>query len=139
MANRAPRRENDPRRQIAGMRQAFPSFQYRLGRDRELIWDGTLQPSPSSPAYDVRIVYRKRGDPKVRVLNPRLVPRAPHRYPDGTLCLYWPNVWRWTDDQSIALTIVVWTALWLQYYEIWKLLGVWMGPSSHEEPAGERR
>ena len=121
------------------MRSAFPSFQYRLGRDREVTWYGTLQPSPSSPAYAIRIVYRKRGDPKVWVLSPRLVRRAPHLYDDGTLCLYWPKEWRWTDDQSIALTIVVWSALWLQYYEIWKLLGVWMGPSSHEGPAGERR
>ena len=132
------RRENDPRRQIAGMRAAFPRFQHRLGRDREVTWVGTLQPSPSSPAYTVRIVYRRRGVPKVKVLNPPLEPQAPHRYRDGTLCLYWPKEWRWTDDQSIALTIVLWSALWLQYYEIWRLLGVWMGPSSHDVPAGGR-
>ena len=64
---------------------------------------GRYSLSPSSPAYEVRIVYRKRGAPKVRVLNPPLDPRAPHRYRNGTLCLYWPKEWRWTDDQRNCL------------------------------------
>ena len=136
MANRrrgsgGRRPENDPRLQIAEMRAVFPNFRYRLGRDREVTWEGTLQPSPSSPAYTTRVVYGKRGYPTVRVLNPSLHPRAPHRYRDGTLCLYWPREWRWTDEESLALTIVAWAALWLQYYEIWQLVGKWMGPSSH--------
>jgi hypothetical protein len=58
---------------------------------------------------------------------------APHRWPDGSLCLYWPKEWRWTGSESITSTIVAWTALWLEYYEIWQTLGVWLGPSSHDE------
>ena len=116
------------------MRTAFPNFQHRLGRDRMVTWYGTLQPSLSSPAYTVRIVYRKRGHPEVWVLKPILDPNAPHLYPDGTLCLYWPREWRWTDDESLALTIVGWAALWLQHYEIWQSIGTWLGPSSHDEP-----
>ena len=132
------RRENDPRRQIGRMRATFPDFRHRLGRDREVNWDGTLQPSPSSPAYTVRIVYRKRGYPTVRVLSPRLALDAPHRYRDGTLCLYWSAEWEWNDDESLAHTIVGWAALWLHYYEIWQLLGKWLGPSSHDEGAKEQ-
>lgn len=115
------------------MRTTFPNFRYRLGRDRTVTWDGTLQPSPSSPAYTIRIVYAMRGHPRVWVLKPTLDPMAPHRYRDGTVCLYWPREWKWTDTESLALTIVGWTALWLQYYEIWRSLGTWLGPSSHDE------
>ena len=129
-----PVRDNDPRGQIGEMRRVFPGFRARVGRDRKVTWTGTLQPNPSSPAYTVRVVYGRRGPPQVRVLDPRLSKNAPHRYPDGSLCLYWPREWRWASAESLARTIVGWTALWLQYYEIWLALGVWMGPSSHDEP-----
>ena len=134
-----PRRENDPRRQIAQMRGVFPTFRLRIGRDRQVTWVGTLQPSPSSPAYRLRVDYGKRGCPRVTVLDPPLDPKAPHLYGDASLCLYWPKEWRWTDDESLARTIVAWAALWLHYYEIWQLLGEWTGPSSHDERVGSPR
>jgi hypothetical protein len=115
------------------MRAAFPEFAYRVGRDQSVTWEGTLQPNPSSPAYRVRVVYRRRGWPKVWILDPAPPPNAPHRWPDESLCLFWPKEWRWTDAESIPRTILVWTAIWLEYYEIWQALDVWLGPSSHDE------
>ncbi len=53
-----------------------------------------------------------------------------HRYPDGSLCLYWPDEWGWTARESLAATIVPWTAFWLYYYELWLVTGEWLGPSS---------
>jgi len=64
-------------------------------------------------------------------VSPALPANAPHRYSDGRLCLYWPKEWRWSDSESIAATIMVWTALWLEYYEVWEAVGAWLGPSSH--------
>lgn len=67
------------------------------------------------------------------VLYPALPKNAPHRWPDRSLCLYWPKEWRWTEAESIPATIMAWAALWLEHYEIWQALGVWLGPSSRDE------
>ena len=127
------RRANDPRRHIVEMRAAFPRFTYRIGRDRAVTWEGVFQPNPSSNAYRISVVYELRGAPKVWIKAPPVPSNAPHRWPDGNLCLFWPAKWRWTDVESIPATIMGWAALWLEYYEIWRVLGVWLGPSSHDE------
>lgn len=138
--NRKPRRAppkinrgNEPRRHIVEMRSAFPDFACRVGRNGGVSWEGTFQPNPSSPGYRLRVVYNRRGAPKVFVLHPRVPTKAPHRWPDGSLCLFWPKEWRWSDSESIPTTILVWAALWLEYYEVWQTLGEWLGPSSHDE------
>jgi hypothetical protein len=68
--------------------------------------------------------------PKVFVDSPEIVPNAPHRYSDRSLCLYWPEEFSWTSHQSLARTLVPWTALWLFHYEIWLSLGEWLAPES---------
>jgi hypothetical protein len=111
----------------------FPTFT-RLREVGTAIWRGTLQPRESSPVYQVTISVRLRvgAIPKVRVITPQLAPNAPHLYSDGTLCLYWPQEWRWRETAIIADTILPWTALWLYYYELWLDCGEWLGPSSHQ-------
>lgn len=126
-------RGNNPLKHIGEMRAAFPDFACQVGRDRTVTWEGDFQPNPSSPRYRLRLIYERWGPPKVFVLHPALPENAPHRWPDGSLCLYWPKEWRWTDHESIPDTIMAWAALWLEYYEIWQTLGVWLGPSSHDE------
>ncbi len=127
------RRPRDPRGQIAAMARDFPGLEAGVGRDRRVTWTGDLQPSPHSDSYRIRVVYERRGPPSVFVDCPRLDPDAPHRWPDGSLCLHWPKEWRWKDVESLAGTVVMWAALWLQYYEVWKQVGAWLGPSSHQE------
>lgn len=114
------------------MRAAFPDFPYRIGRRRTVIWEGHFQPNPSSDSYRIQVVYGLSGSPKVFVRSPVLPEGTPHRWPDGRLCLYWPKEWRWKDSESIPETIMSWTALWLEYYEIWQRLEEWCGPSSHD-------
>ena len=84
------------------------------------------------------MVYRRRGRPAVFVLDPPLLPDAPHIWPDRSLCLYWPKEWWWKDTESIAETIVSWTALWLEHFEVWQQVGEWLGPSSHGKPAEKK-
>ena len=108
----------------------FPNFSYR-NRHGKALWHGSLQPQPTSPAYQVEIQYRLMDIPKVRVLSPHLASHTPHLYRDGSLCLYWPAEWRWQQDTLIAETIIPWTAAWLYYYELWLDTGTWLGPSSH--------
>jgi hypothetical protein len=112
------------------MRVHFPGFASCMTRSGGLDWRGVLQPTPDSPSYLVRLLNEPGRAPAVFVLSPSIQRDAPHRYSDGTLCLYWPKEWRWSASESLALTIVPWTALWLYYYELWLVTGDWLGPSS---------
>ncbi len=127
-----------PTRQIRAMREAFPQFRHEPD-GAGLIWRGTLQPTAESPEYTVVITHPFDRVPWVRIVAPKLHQRAPHRYGDGTLCLYWPEEWRWTSTASLAATLVPWTALWLYYYEIWLVTDDWLGPSSPHGPGPERK
>jgi len=115
------------------MRDLFPSFTYRR-MGGPLTWRGPLQPRERSPLYDVRIARRNPRPPQVTVVRPALDPRAPHRYPNGSLCLYYPKDQSWHPSRYIAETIVPWTAEWLLFYELWQETGTWWGP---EAPHGD--
>lgn len=58
----------------------------------------------------------------MRVLSPKLEyrdgQRAPHLYPDGSLCLFYPRAREWNNQMWLARTTVPWTAEWLFHYEI---------------------
>jgi hypothetical protein len=115
------------------IRQRFPGFQCKQMYG-EAIWIGHLQPREFSTIYRVEVRYKLSGCPRVKVLDPSLAPGSPHRYADGTLCLFWPKEWVWCKQSLIAKTIIPWTALWLLYYELWMDIGEWLGPSSHAQP-----
>lgn len=123
--------------QDAHIRERFPGFKGRVRRGRA-VWRGSLQPRPTSPIYQVQIVYKLKELPKAYVLSPALAPGAQHLYPDGSLCLYWPHEWWWRSDCIIAETIIPWTASWLYFYELWLDTGEWLGPSSHDAPKREQ-
>lgn len=125
--------QENPRRQIVEMKRLFPQFAFRMKRG-DLIWSGTLHPTPESQEYSVRIVHIPGITPRVFVDDPDIHPRAPHRYREGNLCLFWSKEWKWHRKESLAETLVPWAAMWLYYYEIWQFCGEWMGPSS---PHGE--
>lgn len=113
--------------------QRFPSFQYlKKGK-----WLGTLQPSPSSPIYTVKIIYDWYR-PKVFILNPRIDGNAPHLYPDGSLCLYYPSDNSYDDSLFIAETIIPWTSEWLYFYEKWLEDEIWWGPEAPHSPKKEK-
>lgn len=117
-------------RQVARMRRDFPGFKY--SRNSQIpTWLGCLQPTETSPTYTVRIVYRFAGrrstSPRAWVQSPSISADAPHRYQDGSLCLYYPPDRSWTPYQFMSETIVPWTALWLAFYEVWLVTGHWFG------------
>jgi hypothetical protein len=113
-------------REVALMRQRFPSFRGQCSAG-EVRWHGTLQPQEASPVYAIQIVYLVPKVPNVWVVHPVLHPNTPHRYPDRSLCLYYPGDRSWHPDAGIALTIVPWTAEWLFFYEYWVQTGRWLG------------
>jgi hypothetical protein len=108
----------------------FPHFTYR--RERGVgVWRGTLQPHRLSQKYRIVLRYTPDSSPTVQVISPQLALKAPHRWNDGSLCLFYPKESPWHRDMLIAETILPWTALWLYYYELWLDTGKWLGPSSH--------
>ena len=115
------------------MRLMWPGFCCR-GRGH---WIGKLRPLDFSESYDVRIDYRVGSKPKVWVLG---LPsrekeseskRIPHRFADGSICLYYGD--EWTADKPIARTLVPWLLEWLLFYEGWLVTGEWQGGGIHPE------
>lgn len=131
MARRPPHPPDRPIQQIGPVRRTFPQFRHRVTRAGGVDWTGTLQPTVESAFYRVRLLHEPQRDPKVWVASPKLHAEAPHRWPDdGRLCLYWWREWRWGPQESLAATIIPWTAFWLYYYELWLVTREWLGPSS---------
>ncbi len=113
--------------QAFDLRRRFPNGKVDPRRAR-LVWTGTIQPSPLSREYRVRVTYRWDHTPEVRVLDPlegRSGESLPHVFGDGTLCLHLPG--EWTPGMFIADSTLTWTAEWLFNYEIWKATGEWHG------------
>lgn len=83
----------------------------------------------------VRLEYSLEKSPKVFVDSPELLrrneERIPHRYPDGSLCLYLPGAQEWGTSLYLAETVVPWTAEWLIHYELWHATGEWHGGGVH--------
>ncbi|MCC7230887.1 MAG: hypothetical protein IT203_10880 [Fimbriimonadaceae bacterium] len=120
--------------QQSAMKRSFPGFRSTFSGTTG-IWKGKLQPQPGSPVYSVVVRYRPGHPPEVRVKSPQIRRDAPHVYPGGILCLYWPKDRNWDSSKLVAETIVPWTAEWLLYYELWLDTGEWLGPESpHRYP-----
>jgi hypothetical protein len=120
------------------MQTLHGQFKAIVRRER-VLWTGTLQPSPLSDTYRVRIEYGPRTPPKVWVLSPALTgrpeqPTIPHTYPGPRPCLYLPDSGEWSREQFVAETIVPWTVLWLYFYEVWHVTGQWLGGGVHPKP-----
>lgn len=123
--------------QSACIATLFPQFRRRnSGQPTTGIWVGTLQPSVESPEYVLRIIYTLNNPPFVEVLSPKIRDDAPHRFADGSLCLYYPDDGSWHSQAFIARTIILWAASWLYFYENWLKTGEWLGP---EAPHSSRK
>ncbi len=78
------------------------------------------------------------NSPRVKVIAPALRRDAPHIYPDGSLCLYYPPDESWQPSRFIANTIVPWAACWLARYELWLVTGEWYRPVAPHSPRKRR-
>jgi hypothetical protein len=124
------RPRDNPTQQIASMKKHFPQFRYKPNRRGGMDWEGNLSPTDESISYSIVIQHDPGRSPRLFVTQPTLPTEAPHRYRDGSLCLYWPKEWAWGAGQLLAQTLLPWAALWLYYFEIWQVTGEWLGPSS---------
>jgi hypothetical protein len=118
--------------QAMDIRKHWPEFKY-FRHQNAPTWTGPLQPYDSSPTYVIRVEYRPPVAPTIQVLRPVIHSNAPHRFSDGSLCLYWPkdsDKRIWTPDKRIAATILPWAAEWLAVYEVWLSTGEWVAPEA---------
>jgi hypothetical protein len=111
------------------MQRAYPQFACRGTRGR-YTFRGDLQPNAEGETYAVEVTCRPGAIPRVRVLSPVLDDDAPHRFKDGSLCLFHPRIFEWHGGRLVSDYIVPWTAAWLFFYEHWLDLGVWLGPEA---------
>lgn len=120
--------------QIVKMKSCYPHFKSYTDQHR-LFFTGVVQPSSTMPQYKIRIEYRKDQMPKVKVMDPALLPNRPHYYKkQDCLCLYKPEDFYWSASLPISEYIVSWATCWLYFYEVWKETGTWYGPeASHEK------
>jgi hypothetical protein len=128
--------------QALALRQHFPSATLRVKAGR-LEWVGSLQPTPLSRHYSVRVSYQQGRVPEVRVvdaLETRDEKRLPHTYANGSLCLYEPG--QWHGQMWLATSTIPWTSEWLVHYEVWLATDDWYGggvwPPNQHSPGKER-
>lgn len=126
---------NSLARQAFALRARFPEARVKLSPTR-FVWTDTLQPSPASRFYTVRIVLSNGRFPRVEVVEPTLETRPgeslPHVFDDGSLCLHLEN--EWTSDMLLVETTLPWTSEWLINYEIWKATVAWYGGGQWPPP-----
>lgn len=123
--------------QAARLRSLYPSANCQITRNH-LRWKGTLNPTPLSNNYVVKLSYSLGESPKTYVVSPQLsIPtgeRLPHVYnqKNQRLCLYYPGEKsKWNPLAYLAETIVPWASEWLFYYELWLSTGEWLGGGIH--------
>ena len=110
--------------ETAVMGRHFPQFVLMKGRDGLLMWRGELQ-TDGGRAYLVSAVVPARypnQPPALHVLKPRLVSGCPHRFNDGSLCVYPKN---WIPATGTVVQTIANAADWLRAYEGWRRTGVW--------------
>ena len=108
----------------AVMSRHFPQFVLMKGRDGLLMWRGVLQ-TAGRTAYFVSAVVPARypnGPPALHVLKPRLPGVCPHRFSDGSLCVY-PTTW--IPETGTVVQAIANAADWLRAYEGWRSTGTW--------------
>ena len=129
--------------QRIALQQAFPNSNCRLRRNK-LSWKATLQPTGLSDSYEVQLTHSLERNPKIFVCWPKLCDRdnqlVPHRYNDGSLCLFLPRKREWNQGMFLSETTVPWACEWLFHYELWQATGEWHGGGLHpgDNKKGER-
>ncbi|MCL6742283.1 hypothetical protein [Kosakonia sp. R1.Fl] len=147
-----PNRRISLAKQFHGLRARFPEGKcYLTNRDRTLIWQGVISPTPFSRKYEVRIEYTPPETPDCYVLSPNLKELAqdqkiPHIYATPELserthlCLFLPrsrhpeNHAEWRPQLLLSETMIPWASLWLFYFEQWLHTKIWEGSGAHPNP-----
>lgn len=132
-----------------GLRTHYPDGKCIItSKNKKLVWEGMLKPSPFSREYKVRLEYEPPRAPRCFVIFPNLNQlsggrKIPHTYASSLpskitqLCLYLPRerhpdkFAEWLPQYQLSETILPWASLWLFYFEQWLYSGEWAGGGAH--------
>lgn len=130
----------DIQRQAGAIRSYFPDGSLTSSK-KQLIWIGTIKPSPWSSTYKIKLEYSYKDGVNVYVLDPKPLllasgkDRLPHVYSHEKqkICLYYPDRTEWNSSKYLVHTIFPWISEWLCHYELWVITGIWHGGGKHIE------
>lgn len=77
--------------------------------------------------YKIKIEYSHKKGPKIFIAEPTIENNAPHRFSDNSLCLFKNSNFTWKNGNSIATEIIPLIIMWIYFYEIWLITGIWEG------------
>lgn len=114
----------------------FPCFRCRYRQHERLECIGQITPDVHCPAYEILIQYQYERVPRIWITSPPITPSPEiHMYKDRSLCLYFPDDDRWKISDDVHRKIIPWVAEWLVFYELYQLIGKWLGPAApHASP-----
>jgi hypothetical protein len=110
------------------------SKKIKLKANSFIIWEWTVRPYPDTQEYTICINYEKRWPPRVWIVVPdiSLKNNLPHVFSKqkNRLCLYHDNDWQWHSYYKMRDTILVWSLMWIVYYEDFCITDKWRGPEA---------
>lgn len=113
----------------------FPNREIQFAPlDKFIVWESQVQPTPWSCRYKLCLNYEIFYAPRIWVVEPDFADKKdlPHVYAGSSnrLCLYHPRDWEWKSSCDILKTVVLWSMMWLVYYEDYTKTGYWRGPEA---------
>lgn len=129
-----------PQTQLQLLLRDYPGSYYNITPSGIYNWFWVCKPTPFSISYTIRIEFGAGRVPRVQVLSPKPLPKAPgakyyehinHPQERQYLCLHLPREWK--GHMIIADTFVPWTSEWLYSYEVWVETGEWTGEGHRRE------
>ncbi|GAB3702359.1 hypothetical protein GCM10027592_31690 [Spirosoma flavus] len=114
--------------QIHFLNQAYgKTFRCRV-ENGKLIAEGWIQPHELCGRYKIRLEYVAGVAPWVYIISPTIKPNSSiHMHSDQSLCLHFPKDHNWTHRTRLAEITIPWIAEWIVCYEVWLLIGQWIG------------
>jgi len=104
------------------MAQKYPQFVLKMDQMGRLVWEGFLETN-FGILYLVNVLYPEAypwEEPQPRIIEPNIRRDAPHRYPDGRLCVHPEDA---NPKQYTAAEMVSMIIRWLALYEIFLRTG----------------
>ncbi len=105
------------------MNKKFPGFELEMQDDGTLYWHGTLPGHIDKNKRDEIVIEYPANypyeAPQSFIVYPD-IDLSPHRYKNGSICLFDNEETRWRYDSYTAVIIVAWTAAWIACQEIWE-------------------